>query len=232
VALHQNNVEARERYCLRALHYSKLSENPNSIVAALISLASTSYYGKHPQKAEQIYQKAHVHIEEIPPLQRARLLVELAVVSAQQGMERDALTYLEQAQKMYPEHPENDPSALYAEFTPVSMILEEGLTYLALAEHYPEKHSKHAWDAFLQIEEYQSQQDVPRRIFYEIINQQAATALVMRDQELFQDYLQRGVQGAILLNSNQRRQEASDVYKRAQVLWLGESKVAQLASLF
>jgi len=138
VALHQNNVKASETCCQRALHYSEISEDPSSIVSAIISLASKSYYGKDPKRAEGVYQKALAYIGKIPPLLHSRLYVELAVVYAQQGQEHEALHFLELAQKTYPDQPENDPSALYAEFTPASMILEEGLTHLALAQYYPQ----------------------------------------------------------------------------------------------
>ena len=233
VALHQNNIKARETCCQRALHYSEIAEDASSIVAALISLASTSYYDKDPQKAASIYQKALSHIKHIPPLQRARLSVELAVVYAQQGREQEALHFMELAQKAYPERPENDPSFLYAEFSSASMILETGLTYLALAQRYPQRgYGKHAWETFVRIEEPQSQSAIPRRIFYEVTNQQAETALVLRDQERFRTYLEKGVQGANLLNSKQRRREAIEAYKRAQVVWAGESAIHQLADLF
>ena len=233
VALHQNNIKVRETCCQRALHYSEIAEDSSSIVAALISLASTSYYDKDPQKAASIYQKALSHMKNIPPLQRARLSAELAVVYAQQGREQEALHCMELAQKAYPERPEHDPSFLYAEFSPASMILETGLTYLALAQQYPQRsYGKHAWDTFVHIEEPQSQGTIPKRIFYEVTNQQAETALVLRDQERFRTYLEKGVQGANLLNSKQRRREAIEVYKRAQVVWAGESRIHQLADLF
>ncbi|HYU75696.1 MAG TPA: helix-turn-helix transcriptional regulator [Ktedonobacteraceae bacterium] len=233
VALHQNNVKARETCCQRALYYSEVAQDSSSLVAALISLASTSYYDKNPIKAAFIYQKALPHLDKIPPLQRARLSIELAVVYAQQGQEQEALHFMELAQKSYPEHPENDPSFLYAEFTPASMILEEGLTHLALAQHYPDRaYSKNAWGTFARIEEPQSLVSVPRRIFFEITNQQAETALALGDQELFRAYLEKGIQGANALNSKQRRREAIETYKKAQSIWPREPRIRELADLF
>ena len=233
VALHQNNVKVREMCCQRALYYSEVAEDSSSLVAALISLASTSYYDKNPLKAASIYQKALLHLDKIPPLQRARLSIELAVVYAQLGQEQEALHFMEVAQKVYPEHPENDPSFLYAEFTPASMILEEGLTHLALAQHYPNReYGKNAWSTFVRIEEPQSQVSVPRRIFFEITNQQAETALVLGDQELFRAYLEKGIQGANTLNSKQRRREAIETYKKALGIWSREPRVKELADLF
>jgi len=232
VALHQNNLKVRESCCQRALHYSEIAEDSSLLVAALISLASTFYYDKDPTKAANIYQKAFLHLDNIPPLQRARLSVELAVVYAQQGQVQEALHFMDLAQKAYPEHPEKDPSYLYAEFSPASMILEEGLTHLALAQHYPDReYGKNAWSIFARIEEPHAKIPVPQRIFFEITNHQAETALVLRDQELFRSYLEKGIQGANALNSKQRRREAIEVYKKAQVVWPHESPIEKLATL-
>ena len=218
VALHQHNLQARESYCERALHYSELAEDPSLLVSALISLASTFYYRSDPLQATHIYQKALPHMEHIPPLQRSRLAVELAVVYAQRGQEQEALHFLHLAQQAYPDDPENDPSFLYAEFSPASRFLEEGLTFLALTQHYPDHaYDLKAWETLAQVEEQQSKSLVPPRILFEITNHQAATALVLRNQELFRTYLEKGIQGANALNSKQRRREAVEVYKQARI---------------
>ncbi|HYU71627.1 MAG TPA: helix-turn-helix domain-containing protein [Ktedonobacteraceae bacterium] len=233
VALHQNNLQARENYCQRALSYSEIAEDPSLLVSALISLASTFYYWSDPIKASHIYQKALLYMEHIPPLQRSRLSVELAVVYAQRGQEQEALRYLKLAQQVYPGHPENDPSFLYAEFSPASLFLEEGLTFLALTQHYPDReYDQKAWDTFAQVEEQQSKSLVPARILFEITNQQAETALALRNQELFRTYLEKGIQGAHALNSKQRRREAVKAYKQAQIIWPHELRIKELAELF
>ena len=233
VALHQHNLQARESYCQRAFHYSEIAEDPSLLVAALISLASTHYYRNDPIQATYIYQKALLHMERIPPLQRSRLSVELAVVYAQRGQEQEALHFLKLAQQVYPDHPENDPSFLYAEFSPASLFLEEGLTFLALTEHYPDReYEQKAWERFAQVEEQQSKSLVPARILFEITNHQAETALALRNQELFRTYLEKGIEGAKALNSKQRRREAVEVYKQARIIWPQESRIKDLADLF
>jgi DNA-binding SARP family transcriptional activator len=82
IALHRNNLKARENYCQQALYFSEIAENASLVVSAYISLASTFYYEKNPVKAAQIYLKALKQEEEIFPLQCARLYAELAVVFA------------------------------------------------------------------------------------------------------------------------------------------------------
>jgi tetratricopeptide (TPR) repeat protein len=174
-----------------------------------------------------------IYKNEISSLLLSRLYVELAVVYAQQGQEQEALRYLSLAQEVYPEHPEADPSFLYAEFSPSSMVLEEGLAYLALSQHYSSQgFDRKAWKTFTQTEVFQLKANVPERISIEIINQQAKTALVLRDQEMFCIYLKKGIQGANILKSAKRRREAINIYKQARELWSNEIRVIELADLF
>lgn len=233
VALHQNDLRAREMCCQQALYYSEIAEHPSLLVSALISLASTFYYSQDPTRAALIYQKALIYKKEIPPLQLARLYAELAVVYAQMRREQEALAYLDLAHNLFPERPADDPSFLYAEFTPSSMYLEEGLTFLALTQYYPDReYGQKAWDVFARVEVPQPKSIVPERIRFEIINHQAETALALKDQELFRAYLEKGIRGATTLNSKQRRREAVETYKQARVVWSNDSRIKELADLF
>jgi hypothetical protein len=180
-----------------------------------------------------MYQKALLHEREIPPLQRSRIYAELAVVSAQQKQEQEALRVLGYAQQRYPDHPENDPSFLYADFSPASLILEEGLTYLALAQHYPERNYKQqAWDSFSRVDTLAAIRMVPERIYFEIVNHQAAVALIQRDLEQLKTCLEKGIKGACLLQSKQRFQEAAEVYSHARTIWPHETRLKKLQEVF
>jgi tetratricopeptide (TPR) repeat protein len=163
----------------------------------------------------------------------ARVYIELAVVYAQQKQRQEALRYMHLAQELYPEYPEADLSFLYAEFSPSSMILEEGLTHLALARHYPDgQYPQQTWDTFARIEKLKTQTPIPERIRIEILNHQATTALVLKDVDTFCDRLEQGVDGAKRLGSEKRRQEAIEVYKDARKIWPHEIRVRELADLF
>lgn len=234
LALHRNNLKAREHFCQKAVYYSEIAEDPALHVAALISLASTYYYSQSPAQAASRYKQALQYQGSIPCLQQSRLYTELAVVAAQEGQAREALMYLEQGHEVYPEYPERDPSFLYAEFSPASLILEEGLAYLALSSHLPsDSYGKQAWKTFEQLEVLQAQGVIPERILYEIVNHQAETALILREQEAFEVYLKQGIEGARLLNSQQRRQEIVNIYKKArETVWPNEARILDCAELF
>ncbi len=230
LALHRNNFRVRDVCFQQAVQYSEIAENPSLQVSALISLA---YHNQDPWKATQIYQRGLIHKNEISSLLLSRLYVELAVVYAQQAQEQEALRYMSLAQEVYPEHPEADPSFLYAEFSLSSMVLEKGLTLLALGQHYPHgRYRQQAWETFTQIETPRPVFLVPERTRLEIINYQAKTALTFSDLDKFCDYLEKGAMGAKALGSEKRRGEAIEVYKEARSVWPNEPRVKELADLF
>ena len=230
LALHRNDTKARDAYFQQAVYYAEIAQNPGLLVAALISLA---YHQPDPEEAEQLYQKALTYKQAISPLQRSRLYAELSVACAQQNREGEAMQFLSLAGQDYPAHPENDPSFLYAEFSPSSMILEKGRVHLALTEHQPNgQYPQQAWETFADIETDPSKLVISERIRYEIVNYQAETALALRDRDLCCDYVERGALGAVVLGSVKRRKEVIATRSKALKLWPHEGRVKELKYLF
>ncbi len=228
VALHRSDMNAVMSSFQKALRYSEIAKDSNFHVSALISFG---YHLPSSLQSAHVYEKGLIHAQEIYPLLRSRLYVELAVAYASQNRRQEALRYLQFAQEAYPDFPERDPSFVYAEFGPSSMILEEGLLYLGLARHASnEDDAQQAWKTFARIEKPQSY-SVSERIRVEIINYQAKTAFTLRNLENFCSYLEQGASGAKALESEKRRQEAIAIYKDARVVWSKESRVKELADL-
>lgn len=143
----------------------------------------------------------------------------------QLGRERDALLSIEQAERSYPSHPEQDPSFLYAEFRQASLILEKGLAFLALAEKFPGRsYQRTAANVFDGIEWSTPATRVPDRIRYEIINHRAWAAILLSDLETAESHLRHAVDGFASLDSRQRRQEAQTAWTRAVERWPHERR--------
>ncbi len=230
LALHRNEFKARDAYCQQAVYYAEITHNPSLLVAALSSLA---YHKPHPVEAEQLYQKAVVYEQAVSPLQRSRLYAQLSVACAQQNRVDDTMQYLHLAEQEYPMHPENDPSFLYADFCPGSMVREKGRVYLALNEHEPDGYyPQQAWGTFASVEAGPSKLVIPERIRYEIVNYQAETALALQDRDLCCDYLEQGARGAVALGSVKRRKEVIVVRNKALKLWPHDARVKELKYLF
>ncbi len=227
VALHRNQIQVRERHCKQALYYATVAGDSGSRASALISLASTHFYNSDPAHAAAIYQQAFALGAAMSALQRSRVHAELAVVYGQLRKEEDAIRSAGVAEELYPDHPEQDRSFLYAEFTPASLSLEQGLAYVALAEQYPGRdHQRRAADIFASVE--WSTLAVPDRIRFEIINHQARAAVLLGDLDAFETYISRGLDGVVLLGSKQRRREMEIALQGAGERWPRERRVRSL----
>jgi transcriptional regulator with XRE-family HTH domain len=228
IALHRDQLRMREYHCQQALHYAGATSDISTRVAALISLASTYFYDADPARAAGIYEQALPFEAGIPPLQRSRIHAELSVVYGQLGRESAALRSAELAEDLYPQHPEQDPSHLYAEFTRASLTLERGLSYLALADRFPNRDHHRDAASVLSWADRDRNGSVPDRIRFEIVNHQARAAVLLNDLDAFETYVSRAADGVTLLGSRQRQKEIQDVWRRAAVVWPDERRLKAL----
>jgi tetratricopeptide (TPR) repeat protein len=230
VALHRDQLEVREYHCKRALYYATVANDASSQASAMISLASTYFYDSKPAKAAAIYEHALDLEAEMPLLQRSRARAELAVVYGQLKREQDAIEAVELAGELYPDYPEQDRSFLYAEFTPASLALEQGLTYLALAEQQFGRYYKtRASDVFARVGKMPSTQ-VPDRIRFEIANHQARTAVLLDDVDAFESHIENAAGGVALLESRQRQRELNAAWQRGLAAWPREGRVKAIGA--
>jgi tetratricopeptide (TPR) repeat protein len=227
IALHREQLRARAHHCEQALYYAGAAADAGSRVSALISLASTYFYAAEPARAAAVYERASGLDAGMPRLQRSRVHAELAVVYGQLRREQDALRSAGLAAELYPDHPEQDRSFLYAEFTPASLALEQGLAYMALAEEYPgRRYHQKAAGIFARVDQLAP---APERIRFEIVNHQAQTAILLADLDAFETYVTRGHDGAALLRSRQRRKEIEIAWQRARQAWPRERRLMALS---
>jgi hypothetical protein len=69
---------------------------------------------------------------------------------------------------------------------------------------------------------------VPERIRFEIINHQAATAVLRNDLEAFESYVRQAIEGVALLASKQRLREIKTAWLKATDFWPREPKLKAL----
>jgi len=225
IALQRNQLRMREHHCKRALYYATVASDASSEASALISLASTHFYQADPEQAATVYERASVLESRMPRLQRSRVHAELSVVYGQLNREQDAIRSAERAEQLYPDHPEQDPSFLYAEFTPASLTLEQGLAYMALAEKHPSHgYAQKAADIFNSLNQAVST-TVPDRIRFEIVNGQARAAVLLNDIDSFEMHLHQGIDGAVMLGSRQRMRELQQAWQDAKAKWPNERRI-------
>jgi tetratricopeptide (TPR) repeat protein len=227
LALHRNQLPVREHYCKRALQYASITSDASSHASALISLASTYFYASDPLQAAAVYEQAFSHGAALPALQRSRVHAELAVVYGQLGREQDAIRAAGQAEELYPDDPQDDPSFLYAEFTPASLTLERGLAYAALAEQFPGRGYQQKAAGIFAVAQA-DRTGSPDRIRFEIVNHQASTAVLLGDLDAFETHMMCGRDGVSQLGSRQRLKEMRMIWDRAITRWPGEQRLKDL----
>jgi len=132
------------------------------------------------------------------------------------------------AEQLYPAQPEEDPSYLYAEFTPASLRLEQGLAHIALGERYPvHRHPQQASQIFAQME-HSGSATVPDRIRLEITNHRATAAVLLNELDAFETSVRLGIAGVARLGSKQRQHEMRIACQRAIERWPHERRIHAL----
>lgn len=231
-SLHRSNAGISERHCKKALYYADISGDLNVKAQALISLGSRYFYGSDPAQAAAVYEQASALEPSMTPLQRSRVHAELAVVYGQTKRVPEAIRSAALAEEAYPGEPEQDPSYLYAEFTPSSLTLERGLLFLAVAEQYPARgYQRKAAEVFSQMNS-NALANAPDRIRFEITNVQARAAVLLDDLEAFTAHLSQGLNGAVILQSTQRQREVALALSGAVQKWPDEPRIEELGSQF
>ncbi|HVB72380.1 MAG TPA: BTAD domain-containing putative transcriptional regulator [Ktedonobacteraceae bacterium] len=220
-----------EHHDSHAVSYSDLV--PDQSVQAMMrtQLASTHFYLKGPHKALPIYEEVTSYAKSCSPLTKSNFYVKRAASYAQAGYERETRESLDAARQAFPNIPEDDPAFLYADFGRSSLFLWEGLSLLELARHGLSE-PRESWEAFASGEALDPKMIMSERNRVEIINYQAATALIMEDLDLLCPYLRRGIEGANRLNSVRRQQEAATNYWQARKQWPHEQRIKDMAELF
>lgn len=237
VALHTlrvpNNLQVRIAYCERAGEYAKLSENHDLHATTLTHLGGTLGEAGQPAEMLQKLLEARQYLKDVSLLVQNKLSMELARAYAWNGQVQEALRCIGDARATLPAENTFVPIFLSGDSGLSHLLLMEGQTHLSIGEQQPESdHYDQAETVLAQIETLPSTVVIPERFRIEIFNQQALAAMKTQNLERFCFYFEKGIQGAKALGSQQRRQEAVDLYWQGRKLWSHEGRVKDLADLF
>lgn len=229
LALQPQNFKSAMIHTDQAIQYARFTENPNLLVASLVRKALVNLYLKRPEQRLWAYQEAYQYIGKVSPLLRGRVHMGLAEVHSELARlhgdsehPHDALSFLEQTLKMFPEHPKDDPNFAYTHFSLPQGYA--GLVHLNL--NAPGK----AWDLFIEIDRTIPVSIVPDRVEQTV--RQAKTLVRLGDLQQSGLYLESAVNSANALGSPLRHRESFDIYQEMQAKWPNERYVKDLAELF
>ena len=235
VSFHRLRFREALAYAKQAVELARMSEDRNLYIYALTFLGGALGRNGQPEAMLQKRQEAEQHLnkEVVLPL-RSQVLADLAYAYAQNGQIQDALRCMGEARNLFPSEFGAVPFFVSANYGLYHLILFEGMTHLALGESdaaHIREHSQHAMSALVQFGQLPSTIIVPERYKIQIINEQAAAAVGIRNMEKFEYYLLAGVEGAKALGSQKRRQEAIANWKAARKAWPHEEKILKLAAV-
>ena len=230
LAMHRLDIRTREKYCNDAIRYSRISGDIRLQAAAAMYLGYTfsfCYSPNQPEKAISLFQQGLHVLGDEASLLRSDILMGLADAYAQCRDEQQALHCMDCAQSYFPENPKYDPSYIYADCDFNVLYQWQGIMYLKLAKHYPErKYQQKADSALIQSMEAQS---ISERSMNATIVYQADVARLLGDLDIYTEHLRNAAQMAVKLGSRKRFHQALTVYHQTPEKWLVEQKIQLLA---
>jgi len=249
MALHRLRFAERVAYNKQAVECAQMAEDRTLHVMVLASFGNAWYnmgqqaeIAQRSQKALssytqmlQAYQEAAYilsqPLNDVPSMLYSKVFAGLAHAYAQQGKAEEASHWILQARTVFSEDKEDLPPFLSTDYGIYQVILFEGLTSLDLDKHDPNgHHGEQAWSKLAQIEQV-SPISIPERFKIEITNQRALAAVRTGDMAQFRRFLIEGVQGAQMLKSRKRKDEAVTNWREARKKWPQEKKILELADL-
>ncbi|GHP00990.1 hypothetical protein KSF_110370 [Reticulibacter mediterranei] len=229
LAMHNKlNLFAREMYCHEAVKYGQISGNKRLHAAALIYLAYTyTCCIIQPEKATTYFLEALKVLGDEKSILHGKIYIGISSAYAQSKQEKSALNAIELAHEYFPDHPELDPSVLYADYGRSEIYQGEGRMYLDLAKYYPDRHyAQKAYDAFTHSLALHPLAD---RTAAESIIHQADAACGISDLHRYVELLTEGTHMAFSLGSQKRYSEAFDIYWKTSERWKNEPQIQRLA---
>lgn len=217
----------REMHCNEAVKFAKLSGNPFAIAVAKTWEADTFVYCyRLPQLAIPILDCALAGLSSEAQLNKSSICNKMAIAHAQMGDETTARDYIDQARVSMPDHPVLVPFSQCIGYGQAELDQFEGMMYLFLAEHFPNKgYAKMAYDLFSASTSKQAQAVGFRG---QALNRKADAARAMGDMGEVVNAMNESLVIAIKIGSKKRFSEMHEVMQRVPQKWRKETEIQTL----
>jgi tetratricopeptide (TPR) repeat protein len=211
----------------QAFQYAHLADDAHVKMASLIRKALTyryinRYFKPCPYQIVEACQEAVQYSSSVLPLLRGRLYTGLSEAYSGLGQADEAKRALEQAYRIFPVKPQDDPNFSYTHFKLPQHF--EAIMYLNL------KQAEKAWELLAKVDTSIPMAVIPDRV--ELLMDQTRASLLLDELQQSCMYLELAVTSASALGSDLRYREASGIYRDMQVKWPHEQQVKALAEHF
>jgi tetratricopeptide (TPR) repeat protein len=238
IDLHHLRYAERVAHCQEAVTYAHESGDLTLLIASLVKLSHA--FRTNGQLAESLdtylQAKRYSKSTEIAGFSRGIVRSGLGHAYAKQGKSEEVTRFQDEARATFTEKDAETPIFLSASHGFYEIILDEGLSSLALGDYEQkqrnldraQKYWKEAAKKFGQIEQLSSGIVVPARIAAEVEIARALAYAKAGNMEAFITSFEKGVRAAKALGSEKRMQEAREAYRVAREQWPHEQRILDL----
>jgi tetratricopeptide (TPR) repeat protein len=227
LAHHRLNLASKVQLCEQSVEYAHLAHDPNSLVPALIELASAYEGTNQPEKRFKALQEALYQSTHASPLVQSRAYSRNAVILAESGREREAQLYIGLAQEVFPNDPTKDPGFLFTDSSIFRFSYHAGLVRVLTGN------AAKADDAFELYKQHPSGSHIPERIRLEIANGQSKAAILINDAERYATLLEAVIIGSANIGSKKRLDEAYRIFRdQMPPAWLAHQHIQTLTEKY
>jgi tetratricopeptide (TPR) repeat protein len=224
---HRLKLADKLAICQEAVAFAKQSHDDSTLVTTLTELAVAYRYNEQYEEALKTCQENLCYCDQATPLVQARAYGQAALAFALRNRRREASFYLNLAQEIFPDHPEQDASFWFADSGYHMLVLYELLIHLQFGE------TRAAWDTLEQYKKHVSPLLIPEGWRLEILNAQGRAALLGNDLEKYAYCLEEEVAGAIALKSKKRLAEAYSIFQQDMPTgWLQHQKIKPIVERY
>jgi transcriptional regulator with XRE-family HTH domain len=229
LSLHVESSKSAIGYAQQAVSYSEASSNLELTLTSLGQLAwifsSDKQYRKALEKA-QLAEYSMKQAKNIHPLVISNTYAVLGAYSAQNGHREEALVALDRATQTF-FSTATDEDLNYMDYDYPEILLTWGLA------HARTQHPEDALKSFSQVIDpvtLTPKMPVSERVRVEFLNNMTLASMKITSRDMGQTirYWQAGVEGAKILQSEQRFNEALTATEVMESIWPGEHKIINL----
>nr|BBH91797.1 hypothetical protein KTC_65480 [Thermosporothrix sp. COM3] len=208
LAHHRLDLSQKLTLCQQAVTFAQHGHDHTILAAALVELANAYEFHGDVAKSLLTLQEALTVAPHTTPLIQSRIYSNNAVLLAQTGRKREAEWYIQYAQEIFPDTPQQDPRSVFADSSVYTLAYHAGLVALALGKLHQVS------DAFTLYQQWPAQGTMPERLRLEIWNGHSKAAIQMNELEHYAALLTDSLSSAQMLGSKKRYQEAVVIFQQ------------------
>jgi tetratricopeptide (TPR) repeat protein len=224
---HRLKISDKVGLCEQSVNYARCSNNPDTLVAALLELAAAYKYNNLMDKWFSTLQEALHASVDATPLNQAHAYSYIATAFATHKRYREAEMYMQMAFEVFPNNPAADIDYAIADSSIFTLSYHAGKVRLAMNQ------VANAYVAFESYKRHPAGSSIPDRLRLEIVNAQSKAAIQENDLEKYVHFLDSAIVGAVSLGSRKRFDEAHKLFQQEMPdVWLTHPQIRSIAEQY